>query len=208
LLRRVHDPAEFATDFPMPTLARDEAHFRGGWHWQGSNWVEMSWLVVLGLRRYGLYREATALAWRNAEMVFRTLEKTGHFREYYDSLSGEPVGLYDYIWSSIPAAMMVRAFLGIEPTAEGLLIMPELPSGWSEAAISELAVRGGRLSLEVRRTDEVRETECQVNGQARAMTGGRGVLIPWVEVTGELKVRIIQPRELGESLTLPPATPP
>ena len=208
LLRHLHDPAGFATDFPVPTLARSEPQFRAGYHWQGSNWVEMSWLVVQGLRRYGLHKQATALAYRNAEMVFSALEKTGHFREYYSSLAGAPIGLYDYIWSAIPAAMVARAAFGLEPRAEGLLVMPELPEGWEEASLAALRVRGACLNLIVRRHANLETTRVSLNGVALPPLENRGLLIPWRQLSGTLTVEIAQPPDLPEALSPPPSTPP
>jgi putative spermidine/putrescine transport system substrate-binding protein len=53
----------------------------------------MTMLVVQGLRRYGYYDEAARVAEANCRMVFDTLEKTSHFREFYNSLNGQPYGV-------------------------------------------------------------------------------------------------------------------
>ncbi len=200
----LHDPQTFGTAFPVATLAVRHMpdRQRGVWHWRGSNWVEMTWLVIQGLRQYGCYTEAARLAEINCRMVFDTLERTGHFREFYNSLTGEPSDLTDYIWTSMPAIMAVEVFLGIRPTAEGIEILPALPNGWDDIAIENLRCRRTRLCVRVRRDANATFATATVNGQPRETHNGRGILIPWAEAPSKCRIEIVQPATLQDH-TLP-----
>lgn len=176
IMKLLDDPKSFGTDYPVPTLAVHESQFGAQWHWHGSNWVEMSWLVVQGLRRQGRYDEAAELAYKNTKMVFDVLEATSHFREYYNSIDGSPVDLIDYIWTCTPGAMVTTAFFGIEPTREGLLVMPALPNGWREMSIDHVNIRGKSVGVTVKKAGTASVT---LNGKAIEVKDGRGAFVRW-----------------------------
>jgi glycogen debranching enzyme len=152
---------------------------RGSYHWRGANWVEMSWLAIQGLSRCGHDAEAARVAEANCRMVFDTLANTGHFREFYNSRTGAPSDLTDYVWTSMPAIMIVETFFGIRPTADGIDIRPTLPEGWNEIGIRNLHVRGRIMSLTVRREGDLLAIE--LNGRRLAPADASGVKIPWRE---------------------------
>ncbi|KPJ64550.1 hypothetical protein AMK68_01360 [candidate division KD3-62 bacterium DG_56] len=198
LVAHLQDPASLGTAYPVPTLAKDEPLFGAQWHWHGSNWVEMSWLPILGLQRYGYYDEAARLAEINTRMVFDTIDKISHFREYFNSITGEGVGLYDYIWTAMPAIFITQIFFGIEPTAVGLRVMPALPEGWDDISIGSLKVRGRRVSVRVTRDPKATETRAKVNGRTWPVEGGRGVFVPWDKIGRRVSVDIVQPTRIAE----------
>ncbi len=199
ITRLLHDPTAFGTDYPVATLAvrHMPEKLKGQWHWRGANWVEMSWLAVLGLKVAGEYDEAARLAEINCRMVFRTLETDGHFREYFNSLTGEPTDLTDYIWTSMPAIMLVDVILGIRPTADGVQIMPALPAGWEETSITDLRIRDHRLSVTVRRDSATPQTTARMNGTSRAVVGQRGVRIAWDALPDKCTIEIVQPTAIS-----------
>jgi len=199
-LIEILDSPAFNTDFPVPTLATNEPGFISDGHWRGSNWVEMTWLVILGLKRYGYFQKAAVLAYTNTKMVFDVLEKSGHFREYYDSKTGKPASncLYDYIWTCLPAAFINQVFFGIEPKSKGLEIMPALPNNWKEISIENLKVRNMKISLKVERSSEVDITEVKLNDDAIDVVGNRGALIPWEDLPPVSSIHIKQPMVISE----------
>jgi hypothetical protein len=201
IARLLHNPQAFGTDYPIATLAvRDmPQNMRGHYHWRGANWVEMTWLPIQGLRRYGRYEEAARLAEVNARMVFATLEETGHFREFYDSLTGRPSDLTDYIWSSMPAIMLVETCFGIRPRADGLEILPALPAGWPEIGLNNLHVRNRTIALYVRRDPKASRTTVLVNDAARPALQDRGIFLAWDSIPPACAVTIIQPERIVES---------
>jgi len=193
LLTYFDDPKKFATDYPLPTLALDEPEFGAKWHWHGSNWVEMSWLPILGLKNYGWYDRAAKLAYQNTKMVFDVLEKESHFREYYNSVDGSGVGLFDYIWSCMPGAMVTQVFFGIEPTREGLLVMPALPQGWTEISIDNVHVRGKNVGVTVRLDEAAEEAAVTLNGKTLEPRDGRGAFVRWKKLPKRASFQIIVP---------------
>jgi len=182
IVRLLADPQAFGTDYPIASLAVKHMpdKLRGQYHWRGANWVEMSWLAVQGLSRYGHDAEAARVAEANCRMVFRTLERTGHFREFYNTLTGEPSDLTDYIWTSMPAIMIVETFFGIRPTPQGLEIRPSLPQGWDEIRIRNLRIRGASLSLSVRR--HTQGLELDWNGHSHTLLPGASLQISWSQL--------------------------
>ncbi len=195
LVGLLHDPDAFGTDYPVATLAVRQMpeKRRGVHHWRGSNWVEMTWLVIGGLQRCGHEAEAARIAEINSRMVFKTLEDSGHFREFYNSLTGEPSDLTDYIWTSIPAAMAVEVFFGIHPTTAGLEVRPAMPQGWPEMAIHNLRIRGSTLSLTIRRDREARQRTVTVNGHLRDTDARGGVFLGWRDLPPACTISILQP---------------
>ncbi len=195
IVHLLHDPTAFGTDYPVATLAVRHMpdKLRGQYHWRGANWVEMTWPVIQGLRDYGHYDEAARIAEANCRMVFRTLEQTGHFREFYNSLTGEPSDLTDYIWTSMPAIMMVETFFGLRPTGDGLEILPALPAGWNEIRMENLHIRHSVISLHVRRAVSADEVAAIVNGRPVPMLAGRGVAIRWTDLADHASVQIAIP---------------
>ncbi|HPD31656.1 MAG TPA: trehalase family glycosidase [Phycisphaerae bacterium] len=195
----LRDPTAFGANYPVATLAVRHMpdRLKGQWHWRGANWVEMTWLVICGLKEVGRFDEAARLAEINCRMVFQSLEKDGHFREYYNSLTGEPADLTDYIWTSIPAIMIVDVILGIRPTAEGVEIMPALPESWPDAAIDSLRLRASRLSVSVRRDTAGQHTRAALNGRALPVREGRGILVQWSDLPADARIEITQPSRVA-----------
>ena len=197
LVKLFDDPA-FKTTYPVPTLATNAPIFGSDKHWHGSNWVEMSWLPILGLKRYGHYEKAAELAYINTKMVFDELELTSHFREYYDTNSGKPASgcLYDYIWACIPAAFITQIFFGIELKANGLEVMPALPRDWDEISLKNLNIRGVKVSVHVTRSKEISETQVTVNGNPVTPMNNRGAFIPWGQLSAGANIEIRQPMKI------------
>lgn len=203
----VNDPKTFGLPYGPPSLAANEPTFGPEKHWHGSNWVEMSLFAILGLKYYGYYSRAAQLAYRNTRMVFDELEKFGHFREYFNSLTGEGVDLIDYIWTAMPAYFIVNIFLGLEPNIEHLEVMPALPEGWSQASIENIRVRGRRISVSVQRDDKIQLTQAKVSGKPVDVVGNRGVRIPWPDFIDGAYIEIVQPVSIQDHPAPPPEAP-
>jgi len=194
------DPDAFGLPYGPPTLARNEPDFGPEKHWYGSNWVEMSLFPILGLRSYGYYQKAADLAYQNIKMVFGELVRSGHFREYFNSETGEGVDLIDYIWTAMPAYFLVNICLGIDPRREHLAVLPALPTGWGEAEISDRHIRGKRVSVRVRRDTGASEACALINGKHLEMVEGRGVLLHWDEVPDECRIEIVHTQNASKSV--------
>jgi len=89
----IEDPGTFGAPFPVPSESLDSGTFCKDM-WRGPSWMNLSYLVVLGLRRYGFNAVADRLRRRILDGISRWYERTGCLWEYYDSLDlTSPAGL-------------------------------------------------------------------------------------------------------------------
>jgi glycogen debranching enzyme len=80
---RIMDPVKYNTLIPFPSVARDEAIFVKDM-WRGPVWINMAYLGILGMQRYGYSNEARELSHRLASGVYATWEAEGSIFEFYD----------------------------------------------------------------------------------------------------------------------------
>lgn len=85
----------FGTAYPAPSTAANSPWFKPVCYWQGPAWVNMNWLVIDGLERYGFHHHAAALRESTLEMV----AKSGCY-EYFDSFTAAPLGVKDFSWTA------------------------------------------------------------------------------------------------------------
>lgn len=130
LVAALEDPRRFGTPLPVPSLSRSDPAFSTDM-WRGPMWLNLNYLVVLGLRRHGRAKLAAAIARRTVETVQRYYEKHGVVFEFYDALDerspvdcdrkgprsgpylSRPYGdsIRDYHWS---AALTACLLLGLD----------------------------------------------------------------------------------------------
>ena len=94
-----HNPREFATELPMPTVAVDDPAFTPGpsWFiWRGPTWAFPNWFLYHALKRRGFAGEARTLR----EALRQAVARSG-FREYYHPRTGEGYGASDFTWSGL-----------------------------------------------------------------------------------------------------------
>lgn len=201
IAKMIKNPQEFCTPYPVPTLAVSDKDFgrnvappecgkgpnvQGAAPCMGDNWLELTYLVVEGLERYGYYELAANVAYRNLKMVCDTLIWTSHFREHYDSISGFGTGLYDYIWSSVASAFLLRFIYGIRPESEGLRIRPALPDEWEFANISNLHIRNSIINLNI----ESVKNSCYaiVNGEKTHLFADNSIFFNWKNIEKNISI--------------------
>jgi hypothetical protein len=113
------NPAEFAGEFPVPTVAYDDPRFyrqkppfqdEAGGLWRGNIWMPETWLIVKGLFKYGYEREADAFAARLLTMMERQADSIGDWQqmrfspaEWYDARTGLAQNNRAFSWSSAVA---------------------------------------------------------------------------------------------------------
>ncbi|HSH55765.1 MAG TPA: trehalase family glycosidase [Candidatus Limnocylindrales bacterium] len=95
LVHLIENEDGFGPAFPLPTVPVHSEWFKPMKYWQGPTWVNINWLVIDGLQRYGYKDHASALTDLTLEMV----EKSG-FAEYFDPITGEPLGTDNFSWTA------------------------------------------------------------------------------------------------------------
>ncbi|MBU4173439.1 MAG: hypothetical protein KKB90_04665 [Actinobacteria bacterium] len=100
----------FWTTSPLSFVTADDPRERPGWKpwslpmlWRGGTWVNMNWMVAVGLLEYGYREEAAELTRRTAEMVLRE-----GYREFFNSRTGRGYGGKAYGWSTLVVDMVDR----------------------------------------------------------------------------------------------------
>lgn len=95
LVKLLENEHVFGPAFPVPSVPVNSAWFMAKRYWQGPTWVNTNWLIIDGLKRYGFHDHAAALTESTLEMVER-----GGMYEYFDPLSGEPLGADNFSWTA------------------------------------------------------------------------------------------------------------
>jgi putative isomerase len=100
------DTSKFFPGFP--TVAYDHPEFRSDAYWRGPAWLNVSYMALKGLQRYGYQTIAdagrqTILTWcdQNSDTLW----------EYYDSKTGKGLGTKQYGWT---AAWLIEFILNWE----------------------------------------------------------------------------------------------
>jgi glycogen debranching enzyme len=95
LVKLLENQHAFGPAYPVPSVPTNSFWFRPKLYWQGPTWVNINWLVIDGLKRYGFKDHAAALTESTLEMV----KKSGCY-EYFDPLTGEPAGTANFSWTA------------------------------------------------------------------------------------------------------------
>jgi len=86
LAEHLDNPATFGVLLRVPSVATGERSMDEKDMWRGPVWINMNWLIVRGLRRYGLEDAASKIESETIEEIERQYGKYGVFFEYYDGL--------------------------------------------------------------------------------------------------------------------------
>jgi len=95
LVKLLTDPTAFSTPYPVPSVPPGARWFDPCRYWQGPTWINMNWLLIDGLRRYGFDAAADALRDCTLDLVTRQ-----GFFEYYHPITGAPAGARDFSWTA------------------------------------------------------------------------------------------------------------
>ncbi|HEU4965873.1 MAG TPA: trehalase family glycosidase [Candidatus Saccharimonadales bacterium] len=95
LVRLLENEHQFGTAYPAPSTPASSLWFNPICYWQGPAWVNMNWLIIDGLKRYGFHDHAAALRESTLEMVAK-----GGCAEYFNPLTGDPLGAREFSWTA------------------------------------------------------------------------------------------------------------
>lgn len=98
LVKSLENSHMFGPAHPVPSVPLNSPWFNADRYWQGPTWLNINWLVADGLRRYGYKDHAEALIESSIELV-----QDGHFNEYFNPLTGEPLGAQNFSWTAAVA---------------------------------------------------------------------------------------------------------
>ncbi|MEK7152712.1 MAG: trehalase family glycosidase [Patescibacteria group bacterium] len=98
LVKTIENEHMFGPAHPVPSVPLNSPWFNSRRYWQGPTWFNTNWLIADGLKRYGYKEHAEALIESSLELV-----QDGHFNEYYNPLTGEPLGSPNFSWTAAVA---------------------------------------------------------------------------------------------------------
>jgi glycogen debranching enzyme len=88
----------------IPTTSPHSAAFRPRTYWRGPSWPVMNWFFAWMLRRRGLVDMATQLRSACLDEL-----SSGELAEYYQPVTGEPLGSMDQSWTAAAALDLMLA---------------------------------------------------------------------------------------------------
>lgn len=103
LVKSIENEHVFGPAFPVPSTPLNSPWFDARRYWQGPMWVNMNWLLIDGLMRYGYKEHAEALR----EGTLEIIQKHGHY-EYYNPINGSPLGARNFSWTAALAIDLVK----------------------------------------------------------------------------------------------------
>jgi hypothetical protein len=103
LVKLIESPHQFGLNFPLPSVPKSSAWFDPKRYWQGPTWININWLVIDGLKRYGFDEHAEVLKDVTLELIER-----GGCAEYFDPNSGEPLGAENFSWTAALAIDLLK----------------------------------------------------------------------------------------------------
>lgn len=107
------NPSEFWAKYPVPSVAMDEPSFTSDDMWRGPVWINVNWLICIALDQNGYSKEARELARKTVELVGPVYNgtqrtRTPRMNEWYNPVTGEPLGNENLSWSSMVADLILR----------------------------------------------------------------------------------------------------
>lgn len=89
-------PRVFDVKWPLPSVAVEDPAFRPDDYWRGPVWINLNWVAIGGLQRYGDTDAAAVLREKTLDLIARS----PILYEYYNPLTGEGLGSPHYGWTS------------------------------------------------------------------------------------------------------------
>ncbi len=103
LIRLLENEHAFGPAYPVPSVPLNSFWYNPRLYWQGPSWVNINWLIIDGLKRYGYKDHAAALTDSTLEMV-----KNGGSYEYFDPRDGTGAGAANFSWTAALAIDLLK----------------------------------------------------------------------------------------------------
>jgi hypothetical protein len=81
--------------FTIPSHNIEKGDFKRHNYWRGPVWININWMLMHGLKRYGFRQKSDSLARNIIELPMRF-----GFYEYFDSLDGRGLGSKNFSWTA------------------------------------------------------------------------------------------------------------
>lgn len=104
LVKMIEDEHMFGSNYPLPSVPLNSEWFHPHAYWQGPTWVNMNWLIIDGLKRYGYNEHAAALTESTLEMI-----RIGGFGEYFSPIDASPAGADNFSWTAALVIDLLKA---------------------------------------------------------------------------------------------------
>jgi neutral trehalase len=95
LVDLMNNPEHFNLKYPVPSVPASSDYFDPSKYWQGPTWVNMNWLIIDGLKRYGYEEEADQLKQKTLQMV-----NSSNMFEYFNPINANPEGAEGFSWTA------------------------------------------------------------------------------------------------------------
>lgn len=95
LVHLINDQHAYGSNYPLPSVPLNSYWYKPTNYWQGPAWVNINWLIIDGLKRYGFNEEADKLRSSTLTMV----SSYGCF-EYFNPETGEGLGAPYFSWTA------------------------------------------------------------------------------------------------------------
>jgi len=104
LVEHLVNEKEFKRKLPLPTLSADDPDYNPKNFWRGPTWINLVWFTYNGLLNYGFKDVAKDLA----DSVIEAMARNTTCNEYYDSETGEPLGVRYFGWSTLITDIILK----------------------------------------------------------------------------------------------------
>ena len=95
IVKTMQDQSLYQTKFPLPSVPINSSWFKPMRYWQGPTWININWLLIDGLERYGYKQLASELSEQTIKLV-----KNSGFNEYFNPIDGCAAGVHDFSWTA------------------------------------------------------------------------------------------------------------
>ncbi len=95
LVSLLKDKKLFNSKFPIPSVPINSEWFKPHLYWQGPTWINMNWMIIQGLKRYGYTEEAEHIRKQTIKLVTENGPS-----EYFSPINGSPAGAKNFSWTA------------------------------------------------------------------------------------------------------------